>query len=304
MKLTEEEYSERIIQKVYRIADVLELISKNSFLKKRLALTGGTALNFIIFPRIERLSVDLDFDFREIDTKTDWGKDRNSVDSNIKLVLEELGYEEEYVKIDAKYPLTRFIVKYETRASLNIEIGYLNRYSLFSSDQIRNFIHPKTEIVSEILIPKTEEIFAGKCAALISRRLPRDLFDTAIIAEQKFNRKLLRKALILKNMMNPKYNITSLDFSTHIGILGLDDQLKVVLRNRFSKDVFQNYRKTAIEFLNQLQTEFTENERKCLTNFLDKQEVEIELLGNREIFHPQIANHPNILWSLQKMRKK
>ena len=71
-------------------------------------------------------------------------------------------------------------------------------------------------------------------------------------------------------------------------------------------DVFliQNYRKTAIEFLNQIQIEFTENERKALSEFLNEQELKIKLLGKSEIFHPQIANHPNILWSIQKMRKK
>ena len=103
--------------------------------------------------------------------------------------------------------------------------------------------------------------------------------------------------------MNPKYNITTLDFSKHIGNIGLDDHLKVVLGNLFSKDTFQNYRKTAIEFLNQIQKEFTENERKTLSEFLNEQELKIELLGKSELFHPQIANHPNILWSIQKMRK-
>lgn len=304
MKLENEGFNKATIQKVYRMADVLELISKNSFLKNRLAFTGGTALNFIIFPKIERLSVDLDFDFREIDSKNDWGKTRDIIDSNIKKILRELEYEDDNIKIDAKYPLTRFIVKYDLRASFNIEIGYLNRYSLFASDETRNFIHPKTGKVLKILIPKIEEISAGKCTALISRRIPRDLFDTAIIAKLQFSRKLLRKALLLKNMMNPNYNITTLNFSTHIGNIRFNDNLKIVLGNFFSKESFQNHRKTAIDFLNQLQMGFTENEKSCISAFINEQELNIDLLGKREMFHPQIANHPNILWSLEKMKKK
>ncbi|MFX1286602.1 MAG: nucleotidyl transferase AbiEii/AbiGii toxin family protein [Promethearchaeota archaeon] len=302
MKLENEGYNNAIIQKVYRIADVLELISKNYFLKNRLAFTGGTALNFVIFPKIERLSVDLDFDFREIDSKNDWGKTRDMVDSNIKGILRDLEYEDDDIRIDAKYPLTRFIVKYELRTSFNIEIGYLNRYSLFTSDETKNFIHPKTGKAFKILIPRIEEISAGKCSALISRRIPRDLFDTAIIAKLQFSRKLLRKALILKNMMNLSYNITTLNFSTHLGNIRLDDNLKVVLGDFFSKETFRNYRKTAIDFLNQLQMEFTEKEKDCLSAFINDQELNIGLLGKREMFHPQIAKHPNILWSLEKMK--
>lgn len=304
MKLENKGFNEGTIQKVYRIADVLELISKNKFLKNRLAFTGGTALNFIIFPEIERLSVDLDFDFREIDLNNDWEKTRNMIDLNIKKILRDLEYEDDSIKIDPKYPLTRFIVKYDLRMSFHIEIGYLNRYSIFSSDETRNFIHPKTENVSKILIPRMEEIFAGKCAALISRRIPRDLFDIAIIAKLQFSRKMLRKALILKNMMNPKYDYTTLNFSSHIGNIRLDDNLKVVLGNYSSKKPFQNYKKTAIDFLNQLQKEFSENEKNCISAFLNNQEMNIDLLGKKEMFHPQITNHPNILWSLKKMKKK
>lgn len=304
MKLKDEGFNEATIQKVYRIADVLEFISKNTFLKKRLAFTGGTALNFIIFPKIKRLSVDLDFDFREIDSKDDWGETRNAIDSNLKIILNDLGYEEDNIRIDAKYPLTRFILKYELRGSFNIEIGYMNRYSIFPSDEIRKFTHPKTGKISEVLLPKKEEIFAGKIAALISRRISRDLFDAAIIAKQKYDGNMLRKALLIQNLMNPKYNFTTLDVSTHLGDIQTDDNLKIVLGNMGSTNILQTYKTTAIAFLNNLQTEFTVNEKKGISYFLDNQEVNIDLLGKKEMFHPQIADHPSILWSLRKMKTK
>ena len=51
-----------ILEKVYRICDLLIEINKHIYLKKMLVLKGGTALNFIysFFPR---LSVDIDFNF-------------------------------------------------------------------------------------------------------------------------------------------------------------------------------------------------------------------------------------------------
>ena len=45
------------IEKVCRISDILENISSVPFMRKRLALYGGTALAFVHFEEIERLSV-------------------------------------------------------------------------------------------------------------------------------------------------------------------------------------------------------------------------------------------------------
>ena len=294
-------FNEVTIHKVYRIFDVLVLISENDFLKKRLAFTGGTALNFIVFPKIERLSVDLDFDFREIDPSKDWEMTRNDVDSNLKEILREAGYEDSNIRIDAKHPLTRFIVRYDLRTSFNIEIGYMNRYSLFSSDEIRDFIHPKTKKTAKIQMPKIEEIFAGKIAALVARKIPRDLFDVALITKQKFDKRLLRKALLLKNVMNTKYNIINLDFETHLEDIRLDDNLMVVLGD-FSREDFQNQKEKTIELLKELQGSFNQNERDFISTFLNKKEFNINLLGKKEIFHPKISRHPSILWSLKNIK--
>lgn len=302
MSLDNEGYENVTLEKVYRIADVLEYISEIPFLQKRLAFTGGTALNFVIFPKIERLSIDLDFDFRRLNSQKDWGKARDNVDIHIKQVLGDLGYDNSDIKIDPSYPLTRFIVKHDIRFSFNIEIGYMNRYPLFPNDEYWDFIHPKTGKVSKILLPRKEEIFSAKGITLLSRKFPRDLFDMAIIAKQDFDRQLLRKALLLKNMMNIKNNFTTLDISTHLRDIRADTNLMMVLGNQGVHYNFLELKKTAIAFLEQLQKEITENEKKCLSLFLEKQEFQLDLLGKKELFHPHINNHPNILRSLQKMK--
>ncbi len=63
----------REVEKVLRISDFLEDISYVKFLRDRLSLYGGTALNFIHFEEVPRLSVDLDFNYRHID-EGDWGR--------------------------------------------------------------------------------------------------------------------------------------------------------------------------------------------------------------------------------------
>jgi len=48
-----------VIEKVHRLITILEFINGNSFLRERLVLKGGTALNLTIF-NMPRLSVDID----------------------------------------------------------------------------------------------------------------------------------------------------------------------------------------------------------------------------------------------------
>jgi predicted nucleotidyltransferase component of viral defense system len=60
-----------VIEKVHRLIMILEFINGNSFLRERLVLKGGTALNLTIF-NLPRLSVDIDMDFHS-------SADRNTV---------------------------------------------------------------------------------------------------------------------------------------------------------------------------------------------------------------------------------
>lgn len=50
------------LEKVTRLADVLEYFNTNPLLKESLALKGGTAINLTIF-NLPRLSVDIDLDY-------------------------------------------------------------------------------------------------------------------------------------------------------------------------------------------------------------------------------------------------
>ena len=56
------------LEKVYRLADILEYINSDPMLKGKLALKGGTAINLTIF-NLPRLSVDIDPDYLGNDSK-------------------------------------------------------------------------------------------------------------------------------------------------------------------------------------------------------------------------------------------
>jgi len=125
------------IEKVLRISDILEKISSVPFMRKRLALYGGTALAFVHFEEIERLSVDIDFNYRHIDD-ADWGDVRDQIDANMKIILYGLGYTDDDIRINSSHPLNRFTVKYTNHTGrpdeVKIETGYMRRIPVLEAD--------------------------------------------------------------------------------------------------------------------------------------------------------------------------
>ena len=85
-------YPPVVVDKIHRLFDILEQISKIRYLSDRLSFYGGTALNFIHFNTVPRLSVDLDFNYRHLDAEEEWGEIREEIDELLKRVLKNLGY--------------------------------------------------------------------------------------------------------------------------------------------------------------------------------------------------------------------
>ena len=120
-------FSIKEMEKVCRISDLLESISAVKFLSDRLSLYGGTAFTFIYSPKILRLSVDLDFNYRHKDEK-DWGNVRTEIDHRLKDLIYRQGHSKTDIAINARYPLTRFTVSYintlGTPDKFKVGIGY------------------------------------------------------------------------------------------------------------------------------------------------------------------------------------
>lgn len=70
------------LEKVLRIADILEYLNTNPLLQESLALKGGTAINLTIF-NLPRLSVDIDLDYLKNDSRDEMLKNREKINSVI-----------------------------------------------------------------------------------------------------------------------------------------------------------------------------------------------------------------------------
>ncbi len=80
-----------ILEKVTRLADILEYLNTNPLLKDSLALKGGTAINLTIF-NLPRLSVDIDMDYLISNSREEMFKNREVINNTIDRYILSQGY--------------------------------------------------------------------------------------------------------------------------------------------------------------------------------------------------------------------
>ena len=79
------------LEKVLRLADILEYLNSNPLTKDILALKGGTAINFTVF-NLPRLSVDIDLDYCENVSRDEMLQKRQQITDDIKIYMTTQGY--------------------------------------------------------------------------------------------------------------------------------------------------------------------------------------------------------------------
>lgn len=299
----------KTIEKIYRICDILKRISLVDYAKERLSLYGGTSLNFLHFKNIPRLSIDIDFNFRDLKTG-DWGKERDEIDKIIKKILADLKYSDKNIRIQSSYPITRFTVNYKTKDeqldSIKIEIGYMRRIPIFKKDQYLKFNHFNTDEEIEIKTPMSEELFGNKFCTLLYRYKDdtiissRDLFDVYTISKNNFDNKMFEIAVIVDSLMRPEPRIYKQNPNTIVDNVSVDDQLLNLIRNR---EIPKDLKPESQSFINKYITISKEKYAKIIDSFFDNYEFNIKSLNSDDILNLDISSHPSILWNLKQIKK-
>lgn len=298
-------FNTREIEKVCRISDVLEDLSAIKFLRNRLSLYGGTALTFIRFKEILRLSIDLDLNYRHLD-KQDWGETRSEIDKRIKALLYRQGYEKNDIAISPSYPLARITVKY-TNASgsednFNIEIGYMRRTPILKTDELASFKHLGTQENFLIKTPIKEELFANKWCTLLYRGTPRDLFDVYQITKMDMNLTVFRKCAVVDSLMRGKPKLQHVKIDETITKIPVDSSLRNLLQaERFLRFDFNEIRKQTTKFSKSIIANLTKKEIKAINQFYELETFRPKLIDENGILHERIEEHPSIQRILAKL---
>ncbi|WP_369691624.1 nucleotidyl transferase AbiEii/AbiGii toxin family protein [Tepidanaerobacter acetatoxydans] len=167
-----------VIEKVHRLITILEFINENAFLRDRLVLKGGTALNLTVF-NLPRLSVDIDLDFHSYDSRDIVLEERGKVRELLHEYLKRRGYEISKKSKDY-FALESIVARFQNNSgnydNIKVEINYSLRHHIWKPVM--------RKINTELFGPRGEiktlngiELLASKTAALYNRLAARDFYD-------------------------------------------------------------------------------------------------------------------------------
>lgn len=292
------------LEKVTRLADVLEYLNTNPILKESLALKGGTAINLTIF-NLPRLSVDIDLDYLINNSREEMLEHRELINSTIERYMLSQGYTKNE-KTKNPHSLDSWVYDYVgvsgNKDNIKIEINYSLRAHILAAEE-RPIIteHFSSEYRVNTLAPI--EIYGSKINALLSRAAARDLYDAMNMIYFKLfdepEEVLLRKnvvfyAAISAKEINKTFDTKAIDSITKQKIK--TDLLPVIKR----KDDFEleTARKTVKAYITDLMV-LTKEEKEFLDRFENGYYIP-ELLFEDEKILARIKNHPMALWKMRR----
>ena len=294
------------LEKVMRLADILEYFNTNPILKNSLALKGGTAINLTIF-NLPRLSVDMDFDYLITNSREEMIESRKVIRDAIDHHMAFGGYSKNS-KSKNPHSLDSWVYDYISaggnKDNIKIEINYsLRAHVLPAQDMPVCPQHLAGAYQVKTLNPL--EIFGGKINALLNRAAARDLYDTTNMIRfgifDASKREMLRKCVVFyaaisakdKTDVNKTFNTQAIDAITQRKI---KTDLRPVIKR---KDDFElePAKKLVKEYMVALMT-LTKEEKEFLNKFEIGDYIPELLFEDKEILN-RISHHPMAIWKTQ-----
>lgn len=167
------------LEKVVRLAELLEGLAKLDDLAFSLALKGGTALNLAFgFP--SRLSVDLDFNLIGVESREELLAMRPGVERRLQALARSQGLGVQ-LSTDA-HAGRKFFLSYSRVVDaqpdrIEVDVNYLHRVCLLPTEQRAIWRPDAAGPVTTVL--SWPEIAAGKLVAFLDRAAPRDAWDVS-----------------------------------------------------------------------------------------------------------------------------
>jgi predicted nucleotidyltransferase component of viral defense system len=289
-----------ILEKVFHLFRLLEGFRSHPFLKDRLALKGGTALNLFFF--------DLNY-IGAVDRET-MLEERPKVERAIQDVSSREGFT--IRRIPTEHAGGKWLLRYGSglgqSGNLEVDVNFMFRIPLWLVESLdsRQVGSYQTK---DVLVLDIHELAAGKLAALMARHQARDLFDAhQLLHHTELKPELLRLGFVVYGAMNRKDWRTVSAQDVDFEIRELERQLLPLLRIDFSGDELEagEYGSNLVEEcrakLNAV-LPLSEPEKKFLDLLLDEGEIEPSLLTTDKDFQERIGRHPLLEWKALNVKK-
>jgi len=296
------------LEKALRLLSLLTGLRSHPFLKERLALKGGTALNLFVFD-VPRLSVDIDVNYIGSPDRAVMDKERPLVEQAVAAVCGREGFTVR--RVPGEHAGGKWYLRYPSAlgqsANLELDLNFMFRIPLWPP-VTRDSRTIGSYRSNEICVLDIHELAAGKLAALLSRRASRDLFDVRqLLTTASLNREILRICFVVYGGINRQdwRKVSADDVSFQV------DELKKFLFPLLRTSMVQTLDSVEI-WADRLVSEckaglrvvlpFGEHEHEFLNRLLDYGEINPSLLTREEELASRIQKHPGLLWKALNVR--
>lgn len=297
------------LEQALHLIEFLNSLRSHPFLKNRVALKGGTALNLFIFD-LPRLSVDIDLNYIGAPDRNTMLAEKPKIDQAVQAVCGRLGLQVRRTPTEhagGKWRLS-FLSASGRSSALDFDLNYLLRVPLWriglkDSRAIGSFI------ATQVPVLDVHELAAGKLAALFSRNAGRDLFDAcSLLREVQFDPDRLRLGFIV-------YGGTSRRDWRKIAVedVGADPveverQLLPVLRARLTpkRSEIRSWSEKLVRECRELVSRLLPlkpHEVEFLTLLNERGKIAPELLAKETEMQALIRSHPGLQWKALNVRE-
>ena len=298
-----------VLEKVAHLLELLKALSRHPFLKGKLALKGGTALNLFVF-NVPRLSVDIDLNYIGAADRESMLAERPKIEQAAQAVFTRQGLTVR--RMPTEHAGGKWSLRYQSAAgqmgNLEVDLNFMYRIPLWPITKADSH-HVGAWQATEVSVIDIHELAAGKLAALMARRQSRDLFDChAILQMGDIDQAKLRTAFIVYGAMNRKdwrtISVQDIDFDT----AELSRQLIPTLRSSIltEQETTGEYGARLIKECKQFLSAvfpFTKAEKEFLNLLLDRGVIDSRLLTSDPILQQSINDQPLLRWKAVNVRK-
>lgn len=297
------------LEKVFRLLSLLESLRSHSFLRPRIALKGGTALNLFVFD-VPRLSVDIDLNYVGATDRETMLADRPKVEHAIQAVCEREGLT--IKRMPSEHAGGKWRLAYTNLAGspdrLEVDLNFMLRTPLWPVVDLDS-IALGPAMARQIAVVERHELAAGKLAALCARQASRDLYDSReLLRRSDLDVARLRLAFVVYGGLNRKDWRTLRVEDIGAEAAELKRELVPMLRAGLRPDdgdlvawtdaLVHETREQMAALL-----PLAEHELEFLERLNGAGEIVPALLTEDPEMQQTIATHPGLLWKAQNKRK-
>lgn len=270
------------LEKLFHLMALLDALNSHPFLKTRIALKGGTALNLFYFD-VPRLSVDIDLNYVGAADRETMLAERPRIELAVQTVCSREGLAVRRMPTDhagGKWRLA-YIGSKGNSGNLELDINFMLRTPLWPC--VVADCHPVGSFrASPVRVLNLHELAAGKMAALLARGASRDIFDAhALLDARGLDPTKLRLGFVVYGGINRKDWRTVSPGDVKASASEVQMELVPLLRSDLAPA------RGGMEFLRRLN---------------DEGEIAPELITDDSAMQATVREHPGLTWKAFNVR--